>query len=80
MATPIVNRLLEEAQTLSDQDAAALLQIIEVMKRREKPPYDKAKDPAIGFFEGPEDLSERVEEIIEEETRKRGGWTLKDKA
>jgi hypothetical protein len=79
MTLSMRDQLIRAVSILTEEEAAAILPVIQLLHpSEESTEYDPAQDPAIGFFEGPEDLSERVEEIIEEETRKRGAWTRKD--
>jgi hypothetical protein len=65
---------------LDEERLAALLRVAELMEPTGQVvgEYDESKDIAIGLFEGPTDLASHVEEIIEEEAGKRGGWTQKD--
>jgi hypothetical protein len=72
------DRLIELIGNLTDQQIEALLGVVQVFQAGDKPLYDRSRDVAIGLFEGPEDLSERAEDILEEEVKRRGSWTLKD--
>jgi hypothetical protein len=61
--------LLQQVDELSDEELVALLGYVKEMigAREQMARYDPAKDPTItgeGLFDGPPDLSERVEEIL----------------
>lgn len=61
--------ILERVDELSDEELSALSSYVKEMiaAREHMARYDPAKDPTVtgeGLFEGPPDLSERVEEIL----------------
>jgi hypothetical protein len=61
MAISAREQLIEVIQTLSDEKVESLLRTAQLMSERpDRPPYDRDKDPAIGLFSGPSDLSERI--------------------
>jgi hypothetical protein len=81
MNAPIRERLIKAIETLGDEQVNALYNIVQFMlpKGDKAPPYDPDKDTMIGMFSGPIDLSERAEEILQEETDPASGWTQKGK-
>ena len=62
-------RLLAEVATMTDEQIEALIRYIESISPHDLPPeYDPAKDPLMTgelFFDGPPDLAERTEEILQ---------------
>jgi hypothetical protein len=62
-------RLLAEVATMTDEQIEQLIRYIESISPNDLPPdYDPAKDPFItgeAFFDGPPDLAERTEEILQ---------------
>lgn len=47
------------------------------VKLRDSKNYQVEIDPLIGLFSGPQDLSERAESILEQDTQENIGWTWK---
>lgn len=80
--TNIRQEIIGMLEHLSDQQVATLLEVVRGMQpahSSEQRTYDpKADILRNGIFKGPTDLAERVEEILEEESRKHGSWTIKD--
>ncbi len=73
--------LARAAEKLTDDQRAALLQLMLVMQPQDAgqaESYDEANDPAIGLFSGPADLSARAKDILREEIDPRNGRTQKD--
>ena len=79
---PVRQELVDMLPQLTEEQIAVLLAVAREMKPAavsQRAPYDPEKDIFLkGLFEGPEDLAERVEDILEEESRKRGSWTIKE--
>jgi hypothetical protein len=77
MNAPIREQLIKAIEKLGDEQVNALYNIVQFMQPRgeEAPPYDPDKDLMIGMFSGPTDLSERAEEILQEEIDPASGWS-----
>jgi len=65
----LYDELLKQVDELGDEELVALSKYVKEMiaAREHMANYDPAKDPTVtgeGLFEGPPDLSERVEEIL----------------
>ncbi len=76
ISTKIVNQHMEQPLKKSIKERLAylapehrtpeLIRYIEIMESDVLPDdYDEANDPTIGMFEGPPDLAERTEEILQ---------------
>jgi hypothetical protein len=79
MTLSMREQLIQEILKMNDTEIAALMGTVLSMRGDEKPLYDETKDVAIGLFDGPEDLSARVKDILRDDTKRRGSWTVKDK-
>ena len=81
MSAEIVReQLIQIISRLDEEPLKALLHVAELIASPKPPPdiYEEGLDVAVDLFAGPTDIASRVEEIIEEEVRKRGSWTIKD--
>jgi hypothetical protein len=66
-------RLISEIADLDDEEIAALLRYVELMKSSAPPEdYDEENDPAIGFLEGTTDLSMTYKQILRDEITNTG--------
>jgi hypothetical protein len=73
------NEFLQALDGLTDEQVSALLHVARAMNPDERPDYDEAKDPLVGFIDGPTDLASRAKDTLRDEIDARSGWTQKDK-
>jgi hypothetical protein len=65
--------------TLTDEQVAALLQMVEAFEPSRAEENGETGDPAIGFVTGPTDFGRRAEEILYEDIQSKSGLTQKGK-
>jgi uroporphyrinogen-III decarboxylase len=82
MSIPMIReKVITAIDHLNDEQLETVYSVIQSIQsvEEDQPDYDPDNDPAIGFITGPTDLSERVEEILQEEIDAASGWTQKGK-
>jgi hypothetical protein len=78
MTLSMREQLIQEIQKMSDDDIASLMGWLREMESSETPPFNSTKDIATSPSDRSAGLSAQVKDVINEDTERRGSWTLKD--
>jgi hypothetical protein len=80
MNSPSVrDEFVKKLDSLTDEQVAALLHMVEAFESPNAPDNGETGDPAIGFVTGPTDFGRRAEEILYKDIQPKSGLTQKDK-
>ncbi len=76
----IKEAIAERLDRLPEDSLYEVLDFVEFLgrKKAEYEAVESGEDPLVGLFAGSDDLSERSEEILHQEIRKRSGLTWKE--
>lgn len=73
------DELIALIDTLDNEQITLLTQFIRSIRRQTAPQtvYDAAHDPVIGLIDGPVDVAEHVEDMLQNDGDAHSGWTQK---
>jgi hypothetical protein len=75
----IRDEFVKKLDSLTDEQVAALLKMVEAFEPQPAEGNGEIGDPAIGFVTGPTDFGRRAEEIHYEDIQSKSGLTQKGK-